>query len=99
MAECGADRILPEEREGRDTFIKKIISEDEKNWGKVTYCKAGEDVRSCPHTDADHAADAVETPAVRRTRNRPSIHALWSPVDGGAGGDGGHLLKLSQHRW
>lgn len=44
-----------------------------KKLEKVTYCKAGEDVRSCAHTDADHAADAAETPAVTEGPGRPPL--------------------------
>lgn len=29
-----------------------------------TYCKAGEDVCSCSHTDANHAVDPAEKPPV-----------------------------------
>lgn len=60
--EYGADWIPPEEREGQE----------------VTYCKAGEDVRSCSHANADHAVDAAEKPAVTEApgRNRLFLHII-----------------------
>ena len=51
----------------------------------MTHCKAGKDVCSCPHADADHAADAAETPAVTQ---EPGRGPGFMHIDGGDGGRG-----------
>lgn len=46
----------------------------------MTYCKAGEDVGSCPHPDADHAANAAERHQ-RAVTEEPGTDPLLMHID------------------
>lgn len=56
-----------------------------------TYCKAGEDVRSSPHTDANHAVHPAEEQAVSDDLQITS-QFMYIIIDRG------HSLELSHHR-
>lgn len=59
-----------------------------------TYRKAGEDIRSCSHTNANHTVDpAEETPVTDRLEMNSQF--LYIIIDRLLTGS---LLKLSQHR-
>lgn len=56
-----------------------------------TYCEAGEDVRSSPHTDANHAVHPAEEQAVSDDLQITS-QFMYIIIDRG------HSLELSHHR-